>query len=133
MTQFHYEPFQEFWVPPGASKPDAETIMGEIYTSRAMLDAHKDVQRLDISDSNCKLPRVVAAIMFGSDALQLGAFSTKKAWVLYMWLGNLSKYERSKPSSNSCFELAHIPSVSTIIFHNYLNTKTYNILATRQH
>jgi hypothetical protein len=78
-----------------------------------MLEAHKDVQRLKISDQNCTLPRVVAAIMFGSDALQLGAFSTKKAWMLYMWMGNQSKYERCKPSSGSCFDLAHIPSVSS--------------------
>jgi hypothetical protein len=119
-------------VPPGASKSNAQNIMAEIYTLHAMLEAHRDIQRLDISDQNCKLPRVVAAVMLGSDALQLSAFSTKKAWVLYMWLGNLSKYERCKPSSNSCFELAHIPSVSiffltialasdihTIITHSY--------------
>jgi hypothetical protein len=77
-----------------------------------MLDAHKEVQRLEIADKTCKHPRVVAAVMLGSDALQLGAFSTQKAWMLYMWLGNLSKYERCKPTSGSCFELAHIPSVS---------------------
>ncbi|KAG8794782.1 hypothetical protein FRC12_021705 [Ceratobasidium sp. 428] len=43
--------------------------------------------------------------------MQLGPFSTKKAWMLYMWLGNVSKYERAKPNSGSCFELAHIPSL----------------------
>lgn len=53
-------------------------IMDEIYTSPMMLEAHKEVQRLKISDENCSLPRVVAAVMLGSDGLQLGAFSTKK-------------------------------------------------------
>ncbi|KAG8741331.1 hypothetical protein FRC10_002993 [Ceratobasidium sp. 414] len=111
VKQFHYEPFESRYLPPGASKSESQVISDEIYTSPAMLEAHKDVQRLEIEDSKCTHPRVVAAIMLGSDATQLGAFSTKKAWMLYMWLGNLSKYERGKPSSKSCFDLAHIPSL----------------------
>jgi hypothetical protein len=128
INKFHYEPFQEYWVLPEASKADPNTIMGEIYTSRVMLDAHKEVQRLNISDQNCKLPRMVAAVMLGSDALQLGMFSTKKAWVLYMWLGNLSKYECCKPNSNSCFELAHIPSVSNFFLSSILTLNTHIIV-----
>ncbi|QRW12580.1 colossin-A [Ceratobasidium sp. AG-Ba] len=112
---FHYEPFESRWIPPGSAGSSAQTISDEMYTSPAMLDAHKEVQRLEIADSSCRLPRVVAAVMLGSDGLQLGAFSTKKAWVLYMWLGNLSKYERCKPNSGSCFELAHIPSLPDAI------------------
>ncbi|CUA69692.1 Colossin-A [Rhizoctonia solani] len=108
---FHYTPFQSKWIPTGHPKSNAQIIADEMYTSPAMLEAHKEIQRLEIADHNCRLPRVVAAVMFGSDSLQLGAFSTKKAWVLYMWLGNLSKYERSKPNSGSCYELAHIPSL----------------------
>ncbi|KAG9085750.1 hypothetical protein FS749_004132 [Ceratobasidium sp. UAMH 11750] len=111
VTQFHYVPFQSKWMPPGRAKSESQSISDEMYTSPAMLDAYKEVQRLEIADRNCKLPRVVAAVMLGSDGMQLGAFSTKKAWVLYMWLGNLSKYERCKPNSGSCFELAHIPSL----------------------
>ncbi|KAG9080230.1 hypothetical protein FRC06_006914, partial [Ceratobasidium sp. 370] len=88
-TQFHYEPFHLSWIPPGEPKSKAQMPMGEIYNSLAMLDAHKEIQKLKISDEKCTLPRVVAAIMFGSDATQLGAFSTKKAWMMYMWLGNL--------------------------------------------
>ncbi|KAG8704510.1 hypothetical protein FRC11_009822, partial [Ceratobasidium sp. 423] len=110
INHFHFEPFESKWIPPGQPKSKAQTISDEMYTSPAMLEAHKEIQRLEIADRNCQLPRVVAAVMLGSDALQLGAFSTKKAWVLYMWLGNLSKYERCKPNSGSCYELAHIPS-----------------------
>ncbi|KAG8741835.1 hypothetical protein FRC12_015532, partial [Ceratobasidium sp. 428] len=112
---FHYNPYESKWVPPGTAKSNTQTISDEMYTSPAMLEAHKEVQQLKIADSSCELPRVVAAVMLGSDGLQLGAFSTKKAWVLYMWLGNLSKYERSKPNSGSCFELAHIPSLPDAI------------------
>ncbi|CAE6461675.1 unnamed protein product [Rhizoctonia solani] len=95
VRNFVYKPYQSYYAPPGApplSKP--QMIMDEIYTSPAMLEVHKEVQRLDISDTKCTLPRVVGAVMLGSDALQLGDFSKNKAWVLYMWLGNLSKYER---------------------------------------
>ncbi|KAG9082806.1 hypothetical protein FRC06_004855, partial [Ceratobasidium sp. 370] len=111
IKHFHYEPFQSCYLPSGAPKSDAQVIADEIYTSPAMLEAHKEVQLLEIEDINCTRPRVVAPLMFGSDATQLGPFSTKKAWMLYMWLGNLSKYERGKPSSKSCFDLAHIPSL----------------------
>ncbi|CAE6538191.1 unnamed protein product [Rhizoctonia solani] len=111
IRNFVYEPYQSYYVPPGAPLSKPQMIMDEIYTSPAMLEAHKEVQRLNISDAKCALPRVVAAVMLGSDALQLGDFSKKKAWVLYMWLGNLSKYERCKPTSNSCYELAHLPSL----------------------
>ncbi|KAG9120430.1 hypothetical protein FRC07_004082 [Ceratobasidium sp. 392] len=114
VTHTHFEPYWSRWIPPGAPKSEAQTLCDEIYTSPAMIEAHKEVQNLKISDESCKLPRAVAAIMLGSDGLQLGPFSHAKAWVLYMWLGNLSKYERCKPNSNSCFELAHIPSRLTI-------------------
>lgn len=112
---FHYEPFELRWTPPNKSKTESQRLSGELFTSPAMIEAHREVQRLQISDTKCTLPRVVAALMLGSDGLQLGPFSTAKAWPLYAWLGNASKYERSKPSSNLCFEVAHIPSVSRFV------------------
>ncbi|KAG9121662.1 hypothetical protein FRC07_002303 [Ceratobasidium sp. 392] len=93
-THVHFEPFKSLWVPPGKSKSEAQTLMGEIYNSPEMIEEYKEIQKLKISDTKCTLPRVPAAVMLGSDALQLGPFSTKKAWMLYMWLGNVSKYER---------------------------------------
>ncbi|KAG8692955.1 hypothetical protein FRC09_010842, partial [Ceratobasidium sp. 395] len=108
---FHHEPYTSKWIPPGAPKSKAQTLMDEIYTSPEMMQYHKDIQKLKISDKDCTLPRVCAAVMFGSDAMQLGPFSPQKAWMLYMWLGNFSKYERAKPNSGSCFDLAHIPSL----------------------
>ncbi|KAG8731010.1 hypothetical protein FRC10_002121, partial [Ceratobasidium sp. 414] len=41
-TQFHYEPFHLSWIPPGSPKSNAQTLMGEIYNSPAMIDAHKE-------------------------------------------------------------------------------------------
>ncbi|KAG8732310.1 hypothetical protein FRC11_014512 [Ceratobasidium sp. 423] len=123
VRQFIYEPYQSYYVPPGTSLSKPERIMDEIYTSPAMFEAHKEVQRLNISDTKCTLPRVVAAVMLGSDALQLGDFSKKKAWVLYMWLGNLSKYERSHLPSlpdhikDRIAELNGRPASSTLLAH----------------
>ncbi|KAG9122111.1 hypothetical protein FRC07_001653 [Ceratobasidium sp. 392] len=108
---FHHEPYHSMWIPPGAPRSKAQTLMDKIYTSPVMIEAHKEIQQLKISNEKCTLPRVCAAVMFGSDAAQLGPFSTKKAWMLYMWLGNFSKYKRCKPNSGACFDLAHIPSL----------------------
>jgi hypothetical protein len=65
---FHYEPYQLRWNPPHL---DAEVpIYGDLYTSPAFLDAHRVLQELP-GEPGCDLPRVVAGLMFWSDATQL--------------------------------------------------------------
>ncbi|KAG9076568.1 hypothetical protein FRC06_009442 [Ceratobasidium sp. 370] len=44
VKQFHYEPFESRYLPPGVPKSQSQVIIDEIYTSPAMLEAHKDVQ-----------------------------------------------------------------------------------------
>jgi hypothetical protein len=39
-------------------------------------------------------------------------FGTAKAWPLYMYFANLSKYLRGKPGSGASHHVAYIPSVS---------------------
>ncbi|KAG9118759.1 hypothetical protein FRC07_006565, partial [Ceratobasidium sp. 392] len=111
VSSFQYVPYEDHWTPPGAAKSESQRIYGEFYTSQMMIDAHKEVQHAKIENAGCTLPRVVGAYMLGSDGLQLGQFSHTKGWLLYAWLGNDSKYERCKPSSKSCFEVAHLPSL----------------------
>ena len=53
--------------------------------------------------------KVVAALMFWSDAMRLATFSTTRMWPVYMLFGNLSKYIRSKPNSGATKHLAYIP------------------------
>ncbi|KAG9079421.1 hypothetical protein FRC06_007742, partial [Ceratobasidium sp. 370] len=91
-TKFHYEPFASYWSESG----DGIRTLGEMYTSPAMIEAHEEVQRLKITDSDCELPRCVAAFMFASDGLQLGNFSSEKGWPIFGYFGNESKYERDK-------------------------------------
>ncbi|CAE6402750.1 unnamed protein product [Rhizoctonia solani] len=50
--------------------------------------------------------------MFGSDGTVLGkGFSNVKGHPIYAFFGNESKYQRCKPASNTCFHVAHIPSL----------------------
>ncbi|QRV91939.1 hypothetical protein RhiJN_19957 [Ceratobasidium sp. AG-Ba] len=106
-STFHYEPFEHRWKPTGSPGP-AQTLFGEMYTSPAMLRAHREVQDLKI---DCTLPRCVGAFMFASDGMQFAQFSHVKGWPILCWFGNESKYERCKPTSNTCFQAAHIPTL----------------------
>ena len=59
--------------------------------------------------------KIMAALMFSSDATHLTNFGQAKAWPVYLMLGNLSKYIRAKPNSGAMYHLAYIPSVRTLI------------------
>jgi hypothetical protein len=112
-STFHYDPFESYVLPPGAppGTPPIE-VRDQIYSSPAMMRAHRDIQSLKIDDSTCTLPRCVGAWMFSSDGVQFGNFCHAKGWPIFGYFGNVDKYERCKPLSNSCFHLAHIPTVS---------------------
>jgi hypothetical protein len=109
---FHYEPFQVFWNPTDES--DDIQVHGELYTSPAFLQAHRELQ-----DSprvpGCDLPRVVVAMMFASDATHLTSFGTAKLWPGYLFFGNESKYHRCKPTYHLCNHVAYFQAVSDII------------------
>ncbi|CUA67885.1 Maltodextrin phosphorylase [Thermococcus litoralis DSM 5473] [Rhizoctonia solani] len=112
IATFHYVPFKSFWKPPDSGSGPAQQLFDEIYSSPSMLNAHREVQRLKIADSSCTRPRCVAYFMFGSDGTLLGkGFSNVKGHPIYGFFGNESKYQRCKPSSNTCFHIAHIPSL----------------------
>jgi hypothetical protein len=51
--------------------------------------------------------------MFFSDATHLANFGTAKAWPLYMYFGNLTKYTRAAPKSGACHLVGFLPSVSS--------------------
>ena len=111
---FHFSPFKLYHKSPITQKE--ERIFGEIYTSDAFLDEHENVQQhalLPPSDQECKREKIVAALMFSSDATHLAQFGNAKAWPIYLMLGNLSKYIRAQPDSGAMYHLAYIPSVST--------------------
>ena len=88
--QFHLTPFKLFRRLPG--NEDGEHVYSDMYNSDVFLDEHDRVQRAPTDNPSCKREKVVAAIMFWSDATHLAAFGTAKMWPVYMLFGNLSKY-----------------------------------------
>jgi hypothetical protein len=108
---FHILPFQRLWKDP--LDDHQERIYDELYTSDAWLEAQDALQRLP-KKPGCSLERVIAGLMFFSDATHLANFGTAKAWPLYLYFGNLSKYVRSSPQSGACHLVGFLPSVSSI-------------------
>ena len=109
---FHYHPYELRWTPPGSDS--GERVHGELYTSQAWLDEDAKVQSLtlDPAETNKEVPRAIAAIMLASDATGLGQFASSKAWPIYVYFGNQSKYDRAKPTQHAVHHLAYLPSVS---------------------
>ena len=91
-----------------------QRVYGELYNSDAFIKEHHRIQNRSHpppNDPECKLEKVIAALMFWSDSTHLANFGTAKLWPIYLFFGNLSKYIRSQPSSGACNHLAYIPSV----------------------
>ncbi|KAF8428459.1 hypothetical protein L210DRAFT_3419340, partial [Boletus edulis BED1] len=89
---FHLFPFKRFWQ--NTEDGSEQRIFDELYTSNAWLKAHDNLQKQP-NEPGCKLEKVVAAIMFSSDATMLTSFGTAKAWPVYLYFGNASKYTRA--------------------------------------
>ncbi|KAG2745189.1 hypothetical protein P692DRAFT_201868719 [Suillus brevipes Sb2] len=105
---FHLSPFQRLWKDPLDGRQ--ERVYDELYTSDAWLEAQDALQRLP-KEPGCSLERVIAGLMFFSDATHLANFGTAKAWPLYMYFGNLTKYIRSQPQSGACHLVGFLPSL----------------------
>ncbi|KIK31843.1 hypothetical protein CY34DRAFT_61428, partial [Suillus luteus UH-Slu-Lm8-n1] len=105
---FHYEPYKLCWNPPHL---DGEVpIYGDLFTSPVFHDAHAKLQNM-AGEPGCDLPRVVAGLMFWSDATQLTSFGNAKLWPTYMYFGNESKYRRCKPSCNLSNHVAYFETL----------------------
>ena len=109
-TQYHLSPFKEFWQQ--GTHDTVERLYSEIYTSDVMIEAHQAVQN-DVPA--CTLEKVVIPLMLWSDATLLASFGNASLWPVYLFLGNLSKYVRGKPSSFSAHHIAYIPKVTHIL------------------
>ena len=124
--QFHLTPFLLMHRSPITNKE--QQVYGELYNSSEFIEEHKRIQNWSPpppDDPTCKLEKVIAALMFWSDATHLTNFRTAKLWPIYLFFGNLSKYIHLRPSSGACNHLAYIPSVCTLNTWNacsYLST-----------
>jgi len=115
---FHLFPYQEFWQPSPGSPP--ERVYSELYTSEAFLVEHDKIRaNCNGQDSGSQMENVVIAIMLWSDSTHLTSFGNASLWPIYLYVGNLSKYIRSKPTSNSAHHLAYIPKVNYPYFLSF--------------
>lgn len=105
---FHFLPFKRLWQDPLDNHQ--ERVFDELYTSDSWLAAQDDLQRQP-KEPGCSLERVIAGLMFFSDATHLATFGTAKAWPLYLYFGNLTKYACSAPKSGACHLVGFLPSV----------------------
>src|SRR5271168_1215520 len=106
--QVHISPYEEYWQPPGPNSPP-ERIYSELYNSNAFILVHEKVRSQ--LRHGCELETVIAAIMLSSDFTHLTSFGIAGLWPIYLYLGGLSKYPRTKPSSFAAHHLAYVPKV----------------------
>lgn len=115
--KFHLYPFKLYHESPTTGQ--TTRIWSELYNSDAFINEHDRLQRrgqVPPDDPDCKLEKVVAALMLWSDSTHLAEFGTAKLWPIYVLFGNLSKYIAGIPKSGACQQFAFIPSVSTTLF-----------------
>jgi hypothetical protein len=119
---FNLQPFQLRWRVPFTGVNDTITsdnteapsqrIYGEVYSSDSFLKAHREIQQAPSEPADCKLPRVVAALMFASDKTHLTQFGENKLWPLYLCFGNESKYRRCQPNLHLYQHIAYFIKVN---------------------
>jgi Plavaka transposase len=130
--KFHLSPFKLFCKHPHQNKD--ERIYSEMTDSDVFIDEHDKVQRAPTDDPACKREKVIAVLMFWSDATHLATFGTAKMWPVYMQFGNVSKYVRCQPTSGATKHVAYIPSLSDSVqdeikhFHVKWDTQQRDIL-----
>ena len=108
---FHLTPFKRFWQSPVTG--DEQRLYDELYTSDTWNEEHDELQKQRRGDE-CKLERVIAGLMFWSDATHLAQFGSASAWPVYLFFGNQSKYLRSCPTSGACHPIAFLPTVGEL-------------------
>ena len=107
----HITPYKEWWRPGPAEEP--VRVYSEIYNSDAMLQADKEM-RDNLSAARGPeddLETFIISALLYSDSTHLASFGKASLWPIYLFLGNVSKYIRSKPTSFSAHHIAYIPTV----------------------
>jgi hypothetical protein len=107
---FHLFPYREFWQPSPGSAP--QHLYSELYTSDIFLAEHVKIQsQYQGIASDSQIENVILALNLWSDSTHLARFGNTSLWPIYLFIGNLSKYTRGKPTSLAAHHLAYIPKV----------------------
>ena len=105
----HIKPFEEWWKPSASDEPIR--VYSEVYTADAMLEAEKNIQETLKTTPGPQLETFVVSVLLYSDSTHLTSFGSASLWPVYLFIGNLSKYTRSKPTSFSAHHIAYLPTV----------------------
>ncbi|TFK17414.1 hypothetical protein FA15DRAFT_661464 [Coprinopsis marcescibilis] len=120
---FHYELYElhcDVEVLEGESNAAGVHVHGELYTSDAFVEAHRELQ-LSPPVEGCNLEQVIAALMFSSNSTNLTDFGPAKLWPCYMFFGNESKYCRSKPSLHLGEHIAYLDTWEILLGDNLVS------------
>jgi len=109
---FVCRPFTEWWCPPGGGRPIR--IYGEAYSSDIAVQLSEEIRGIPPLSGTPHIEDVIVLLMLGSDATHLANFGTASLWPIYLFFGNMSKYDSSKPSEFPACHLAYLPSVGTL-------------------
>ena len=104
---FHLQLFKLYWHDPDDPNAPPLCLISELYNADTFLEEHSKLA----AETGDDLERVIVAIMLWSDSTHLASFGNASLWPIYMYLGNLSKYRRGKPTSYTVHHIAYIPKV----------------------
>jgi hypothetical protein len=110
--QYHLHSFKEYHTVDGQE----EHVLRELCSLPAFLE-DKAKLRLMRAKGPCILPWIITAIMLYSDATLLVQFGNAKAWPIYVFYGNLSKYLCGQPTARAAHHVAYMPRVSVLLEH----------------
>ena len=116
--KFHTFPFKAHWKP--STDAPEERIYSEVYTGDKWNAEYEKVQSDTQRGPNAQLEAFIISLLIWSDSTSLAQFGDAQLWPIYLYIGNQSKYERSKPTSFASHHLAYIPKVSLIFSSSYL-------------
>lgn len=107
----HVTPYKESWRPRPTDDPIR--VYSETYNSDAMLHADKKMRdKLNTTHGpDGDLEAFVVSALLYSDSTHLASFGNASLWPVYLFLGNISKYIRSRPTSFAAHHVAYIPTV----------------------
>ncbi|KAI0744837.1 hypothetical protein C8Q76DRAFT_789312 [Earliella scabrosa] len=121
--KYHWSPFKLFRRRSSPTNPQVppERLYTDIYNSDAMLKEHEDLQALPRDETDPPdMEYAVAPILVYSDSTHLTNFGTAYLWPIYIFIGNLTKYLRCKPSMYAAHHLAYIPAIPTALHEAYV-------------
>ena len=92
-SHFHFSPFKLFHM---SASGEEERVFSEVYNSDVFIEEHDNVQRarLPPDQPDCKLEKVIVALMVWSDSTHLANFGTAKLWQIYFHFGVKETYGR---------------------------------------